>query len=253
MPLTSEAWIWVFPLLYGLLALVRRCGGQAQRVSTTACSSLMALGFLLWGAAHASPSGSPSSTATSSRVRRSRRRPWSARCCSGSSATLPGIPALTVGQRRSVACPLDADLRSAVRRAGAARCADPDAGDRPRRRRSSFIVVSVATVSVIVLALARMWRLVDQVARPDRAARPRPLGGDGRALERRRDARRPERPRQLRQPGPAGDARLTTPRVGSGRHLLDVVVDGRTRSARCVSSNGWSSSATAAPSSSRPR
>ena len=153
--------------------------------------------------------------------------------------------------RRSIASSLDADLRFAVRGAGAARRADPDAGHRPRidgvvrRRRCCHGERDRARPRTHV-APRRPG------PRPHRAARSRPVGGDGRALERRGDARRPDGPCQLRQPRSAGDARLQ-PRELGGPAPARRRQRGGARRARSANSNGSSSSATAARSSSRRR
>ena len=159
-PLTSEAWIWVFPLLDGLLAMLalrrvdrREPGHHAFQVMT--------LGFLVLGAAHAGTAwtafdgtldlGTP--IAASLMV---------GPLLLGLAASLPSLRSVVAGNGEpfrvhwaqifgllfAALVPLGALILMLA--AGLSST-------------SSFIVVSLAAVSVIVLALARMWRLVDQV------------------------------------------------------------------------------------------
>jgi diguanylate cyclase (GGDEF)-like protein/PAS domain S-box-containing protein len=115
--------------------------------------------------------------------------------------------------------------------------------------RSSFVVVSIATVSVIVLALARMWSLVDQVRLlteqrgQDRLAAMVEHSSDVVMLA--------DQTGRVSYASPGLRATLGfNPESWVGPHLVDVVVEGERDGAR-ASSSGSSSSATAAPSSSR--
>jgi diguanylate cyclase (GGDEF)-like protein/PAS domain S-box-containing protein len=160
LPLTDRAWIWIPPLLDGVLALL-----VARRVARNdepkLVFELLLLGFVVWGAGHATagwaahagdldpgtwlaaaPMAGPlvialavtaprfnqlvSSTGSAGRVH------WS-QIFGLLFASLVPLGALIL----MLATGLDST--------------------------SSFVVVSIATVSVIVMALARMWRLVDQV------------------------------------------------------------------------------------------
>jgi diguanylate cyclase (GGDEF)-like protein/PAS domain S-box-containing protein len=160
LPLTPETWIWVFPLLAGLLALL-----SLRRMRTPSphhhLFGLMTLAFLVWGGGF---------VVTGLALEDGSFRPGSLIAAAsmvgplllGLMATMPGIPALasTIGGSSRIhwtqifgllfasLVPLGALIMMLA--TGLA-------------SRSSFIVVSIATVSVIVLALARMWRLVDQV------------------------------------------------------------------------------------------
>jgi diguanylate cyclase (GGDEF)-like protein/PAS domain S-box-containing protein len=155
-PLSDRAWVWVFPLLDGLLATIaiRRVGDrEGSRFE------LLALGFLTLGAGHA-VSG------------------WAAydgRLDPGSwQAAAPIAGALLIGSTFLV----PARRRHKAERAPKVRWTQIFgllfASLVPLgvlllmlanglSSRSSSVVVSAATILVIVLALARMWRLVDQV------------------------------------------------------------------------------------------
>ncbi len=160
MPMRPQAWIWVLPLLDGVLALLalrRADRAEPGRIAF----QVMALGFLALGAAHALTAwnafdgglelGSP--VAASGMV---------GPVFLAVAATLPswhpvvsgaGEPARVhwaqiFGLLFAALVPLGALILMLATGLSST---------------SSFIVVSLATVSVIVLALARMWRLVDQV------------------------------------------------------------------------------------------
>ncbi len=160
MPLNARAWIWVFPLLDGLLALLvlRRATRNTQHHRLF---HVMALGYLTWGAANALVGwsafegdlelGTPLAVST-----------VVGPLLLGIFCTLPGIPALTAGTGESsrvhwtqifgLLFAALVPLGALILMLATGLTSTP-----------SFIVVSAATVSVIVLALARMWRLVDQV------------------------------------------------------------------------------------------
>ncbi|HSJ91544.1 MAG TPA: EAL domain-containing protein [Ilumatobacter sp.] len=160
MPLTDRAWIWILPLLDGLLALL-----VARRVARMdepkLVFELLLLGFVVWGAGHAAVG-------------------WTAHAGDlepGSwLAAAPMIGPLVIAL--AVATPRFAELVSATGSAGRVHWSQIFgllfASLVPLGAlilmlaigldsTSSFVVVSIATVSVIVMALARMWRLVDQV------------------------------------------------------------------------------------------
>ncbi|MEO6652891.1 MAG: EAL domain-containing protein [Ilumatobacteraceae bacterium] len=159
-PLASEAWIWIFPLLDGTLALLalRRIDRSvaARRVFET-----MTLGFLLLGAAHGATAWAASVGSLEL------GSPLAATLMLGPItlglvATLPALTAVTaaagepvrvhwlqiVGLVLAALVPLGGLL---LMRFGGFQSS------------SSFVVVALATVTVIVLSLGRMWRLVDQV------------------------------------------------------------------------------------------
>lgn len=153
-PLDDAAWVWAFPLLDGLLATIslRRLGDREQRFG------VLTLGFLLLGAGHAISGWAAYDDRLEPGV-------WQA------AALLPGValvgasalmaPRIRVVDRApkvhwtqifgllfAALVPLGALLLMLATGLSS---------------RSSSVVVSVATVLVIVLALARMWKLVDQV------------------------------------------------------------------------------------------
>ncbi len=160
MPLSAEAWIWVLPMLDGLLALL-----ALRRVDrsdpTHPVFETMVLGFLVWGVAHA---------ATGWAAYEGRLEPSTPLAASvvlgplvlGLVATLPAVSLLTTPNGESFrvhwsqifgllfAALIPLGVLILMLASGLSSS-------------SSFVVVSLATVSVIVLALARMWRLVDQV------------------------------------------------------------------------------------------
>jgi diguanylate cyclase (GGDEF)-like protein/PAS domain S-box-containing protein len=159
-PLTAAAWIWVFPLLDGLLALL-----ALRRTDSSDPGNqlflLLALGFLAWGVTHAATA-------------------WSAfegdLIAGGALASSVMIPPLVLGFAGAL---------------GAFAIVSAGSGEDGRvhwtqlfgllvasliplgalilmlatglSSTSSFIVVALATVTVIILALGRMWRLVNQV------------------------------------------------------------------------------------------
>ena len=161
LPLDPQAWIWIEPLLCGILAMLSLRRMKRRTSPHYHVFALMTLGFLVWGAGEVAiglqlsegslTPGSPFAAA-----------PMLGPLLIGLVATLPGISALTSGNGASsrvhwmqifgllfaALVPLGALILMLATGLSS---------------RSSFIVVSVATVSVIVLALARMWRLVDQV------------------------------------------------------------------------------------------
>jgi diguanylate cyclase (GGDEF)-like protein/PAS domain S-box-containing protein len=160
MPLEPAAWIWVFPLLDGVLAMfaLRRV---RRDVAAVAVYQLMVLGFLLWGIGHAIVGwamydgdlalGSPLAASI-----------MAGPLLLGVVVTLPRLTTLIAGTGEAFRVhwaqifglllaslvPLGALIMMLATGLSST---------------SSFVVVSVATVAVIVLALARMWRLVDQV------------------------------------------------------------------------------------------
>jgi diguanylate cyclase (GGDEF)-like protein/PAS domain S-box-containing protein len=160
MPLNARGWIWVFPLLDGLLALIvlRR---TSRNDPHRKMFHVMGLAFLLWGAAHAGVGwtayrgdlelGTPLAAAT-----------VLGPLLLGIFGTLPGIPALTAGSGEASRVhwtQIFGLLFAALVPLGGLILMLATGLDST----ASFVVVAAATVSVIVLALARMWRLVDQV------------------------------------------------------------------------------------------
>lgn len=160
MPLAPRAWVWVLPLLDGLLAML-----VARRVSRhdepKLVFELMLLGFVVWGAGHA---------AVAWAAERGSLEPgsWIA------AAPMAGPIVLAM----AVASPRFGELGSSAGSTGRVHWSQIFgllvAALVPLGAlilmlatgldsTSSFVVVSIATVSVIVLALARMWHLVDQV------------------------------------------------------------------------------------------
>ena len=160
LPLNPQAWIWVFSLLDGLLALMalRRVDGTGRE---SVVYRLIVLGFLVWAAAHVAVgwagfdgSLSPTSLIASSVML--------GPLVLGLVVTMPGMSAITssnddggrvhwsqiFGLLVASLIPLGALILMLATGLTST---------------SSFVVVSLATVSVIVLALARMWKLVDQV------------------------------------------------------------------------------------------
>jgi diguanylate cyclase (GGDEF)-like protein/PAS domain S-box-containing protein len=159
MPMNPEAWVWLFPLLDGMLALlaVRRIG-RDQRPERR--FEVLALGFLLLGAGHAAVGWAA----------------YDSRLDDGGwvlLAPLVGVAVLavsfawTMGQRA-----LDTHDAARVHWTqifGLLFAALVPLGAlvlmlaTGLASRSSSYVVAIATVAVIVLALVRMWRLVDEV------------------------------------------------------------------------------------------
>ncbi len=160
MRLTPEAWIWAFALLDGVLATLalRRTD---RRDPARSVFQVMALGFLALGAAHAATAwaasggeldlGSPLAAT-----------PMVGPLLLGLVVTLPSLRSLVAatgepfrvhwsqifGLLFAALVPLGSLMLMLAFGLSST---------------SSFVVVSLATVSVVVLALARMWRLVDQV------------------------------------------------------------------------------------------
>ena len=160
LPLTDRAWIWIPPLLDAVLALlvVRRV---ARHDEPKLVFELLLLGFVVWGAGHAAAG-------------------WAAHGGDLEPGTwlaaAPMAGPLVVAL--AVATPRFNQLVSSIGSAGRVHWSQIFgllfASLVPLGAlilmlatgldsTSSFIVVSIATVSVIVMALARMWRLVDQV------------------------------------------------------------------------------------------
>jgi diguanylate cyclase (GGDEF)-like protein/PAS domain S-box-containing protein len=160
MPLTPAAWVWVFPLLDGLLALLALRRTDRSEPGHRAFQ-VMTLGFLVLGAGHALAGwsayendlvlGSPAAAST-----------IVGPVLLGLAATMPSLRSVVTGTGEpfrvhwaqifglllAALVPLGAMILMLASGLSST---------------SSFVVVSLATVSVIVLALARMWRLVDQV------------------------------------------------------------------------------------------
>ncbi len=160
MRLTPDAWVWTFPLLDGVLATLalRRTDRSDPARSVF---QMMALGFLLLGAAHAATGWA------SSEGELVLGSPLAATLMIGPLllgfvATLPSLRTLVVatGDPFRVHWSQILGLLFAALVPLAALMLMLAIG---LSSTSSFVVVSLATVSVVVLALARMWRLVDQV------------------------------------------------------------------------------------------
>ncbi len=160
MPLRPQAWIWVFPLLDGLLALLTlRRADRSERAHTV--FDLMVLGFLVLGAGHA---------ITGWAMHAGELTPGSLVAAAGMlgpilvavAVTMPAVPELTGATGESFRVhwsQIFGLVFAALVPLGALILMLASS----QTSTSSFIVVSLATISVIVLALARMWRLVDQV------------------------------------------------------------------------------------------
>ncbi|MDJ0767518.1 MAG: EAL domain-containing protein [Ilumatobacter sp.] len=159
-PLEVAAWIWILPLLDGLLAFL-----AARRVSAGDGSSpvfeMMTLAFASLGAGHAAAGWvsyegdfEPSSLAAAA--------PMVGPILFAVLVTLPSLRVVIVdtgGPVRVHWSQIFGLLVAALVPLGALILMLATG----LSSTSSFLVVSLATVSVIVLALARMWRLVDQV------------------------------------------------------------------------------------------
>ncbi|MAT05026.1 MAG: hypothetical protein CL424_08285 [Acidimicrobiaceae bacterium] len=155
-PLDAAAWVWAFPLLDGLLATIafRRIGDREHRFG------VMTLGFLLLGAGHAISGWAAYDGVLDAGA-------WQA------TAFVPGVAlvgatALMSGRDDHVErapkvhwTQIFGLLFAALVPLGALLLMLATG----LSSRSSSVVVSVSTVMVIVLALGRMWRLVDQVRR----------------------------------------------------------------------------------------
>ena len=159
-PLAERAWIWILPLLDGVLALLvlRRVTRQDE---PRLVFEVLLLGFLLWGAGHGL-------TAWMAFDGRLEPGTWAA----GATMAGPMVIALAITMpnfRRLVSAAGSAVrvhwsqifglLLASLVPLGALILMLATGFEST----SSFVVVSAATVSVIVLALVRMWRLVDQV------------------------------------------------------------------------------------------
>ncbi|MFW2336381.1 diguanylate cyclase domain-containing protein [Ilumatobacter sp.] len=160
MPLPTEVWVLIFALLDGVLATLalRRVGDGEQ---ARPVFQVMALGYLSLGAAHAATAWAASEGELGL------GGPLAATLMVGPLllglvVTLPSLKTLVVstgepfrvhwsqilGLLLAALVPLGALILMLAFGSSST---------------SSFVVVSLATVSVVVLALARMWRLVDQV------------------------------------------------------------------------------------------
>jgi diguanylate cyclase (GGDEF)-like protein/PAS domain S-box-containing protein len=160
LPLNPQAWIWVVPLLTGVLALfsMRRMRRKSPHHHLFA---LMTLAFLTWSGANVA-AGVALEGGTFVPGSITAAAPMIGPLLLGLVATLPGIPALTStlgGSSRVHWLQIFGLLFASLVPLGALILMLATG----LSSKSSFAVVSVATVSVIVLALARMWRLVDQV------------------------------------------------------------------------------------------
>ena len=247
MRLTPDAWVWTFPLLDGVLATLalRRTDRSDPARSVF---QVMALGFLLLGAAHAATGWA------SSEGELVLGSPLAATLMIGPLllgfvATLPSLRTLVVatGDPFRVHWSQILGLLFAALVPLAALMLMLAIG---LSSTSSFVVVSLATVSVVVLALARMWRLVDQVRLLTeqrghaRLAAMVEHSSDVVMLGRRSGTG------QLRQPGVCGRRSDTTRRAGPA---VTWSTSSSTTNAttHCASSTDWSKRAMAAPSSSR--
>ena len=221
MPLDRSAWIWLLPLMDGLLALVALRGMTVEGPHRHMCQ-LMALGFVVLGVAHVLSGWSAYD---------GELRPGSASATTlmigplliGLAATLPSIKRATAtsgdqfrvhwshifGLLFAAMIPLGAMILMLA--GGLASGA-------------SFFVVGAATTIVIVLTLARMWRLVDQVRI---SAEERGRDRLAAMVEHSSDV--------VILADPNGQVSYASPGLGStlgydpemwpGRHLLDVIVD----------------------------
>ncbi len=222
MPLSDESWIWLFPLLDGMLALLALRRLERWR-STRMVFELLVLGYLLWGAGHALSALSAYDGTLEP------GSPLAASVMVGPlllalMVTMPDVGQLTgahgsssmrvhwsqiFGLLFAALVPLGALILMLATGLSST---------------SSFVVVSLATVSVIVLALARMWRLVDQVRLlteqrgHDRLAAMVEHSSDVVMLA--------DQQGRVSYASPGLRATLGfDPESWSGRHLLDVVVE----------------------------
>jgi diguanylate cyclase (GGDEF)-like protein/PAS domain S-box-containing protein len=154
-PLRPEAWVWVFPLLDGLLATIalRRIGGnESSRFE------MLSLGCLLLGAGHAI-------SAWAALDGRLEPGDWQATAPIFGFMMIGGAFLLATRVTRADSAPrvhwtqIFGLLFASLVPLGALLLMLATG----LASRSSSVVVSGATILVIVLALARMWRLVDQV------------------------------------------------------------------------------------------
>ena len=159
-PVDGKAWIWAFSALDGLLALLAL--RRVDRLDDeSAVYKALVLGFVLWGAAH----GLVGWTSFDGSL-----RPTTLLAAAimvgplviGLAAALPGMAVVAAGSDdggRVHWTQIFGLLFASLMPLGALIVMLATGLSSV----SSFIVVSLATVTVIVLALARMWRLVDQV------------------------------------------------------------------------------------------
>jgi PAS domain S-box-containing protein len=160
MPLNGQAWIWLFPLLDGLLALIALRGVSVDGPHRH-MSQVLVLGFVTLGAAHAgtqwaayegdlSPGNWLAATVIVGPV------------LLGSVATLPSMKLATAASGEPFRVrwsQIFGLLVAALLPLGAMVLMLASGLD----SFSSFMVVSAAALIVVVLALARMLRLVDEV------------------------------------------------------------------------------------------
>lgn len=160
LPGTDRVWIWVLPALDGLLAVsvARRIGRHDEPRPVFA---LLAVGFVAWGIGHLA-------TAVAAHAGDLEPGTWTAAAPMVGPLVVAVAAALPhVAQLAAPAGPggrvhwsqLFGLLVASLVPLGAMVVMLATGLD----ARSSFVVVSLATVSVIAMALARMWRLVDQV------------------------------------------------------------------------------------------
>lgn len=160
MPGTSEAWIWFVPALDGLLALVALRGFR-RRDPNRSLLALLALGYVLLGAAHAI-AGQRAFDADLIAASAAAAGVMVGPLVIGMVATVPAMKRATAGTGESfqvhwsqilgllVAALIPLGAMIVMLASGLSSL-------------SSFVVVALSAVVVIVLALARMWRLVDQI------------------------------------------------------------------------------------------
>jgi diguanylate cyclase (GGDEF)-like protein/PAS domain S-box-containing protein len=158
MPLPDRAWIWVLPLLDGLLALLilRRV---VERAEPKIVFHVLLAGFVLWAGGHAGAAWDAADGSSSDLLAAA---PLLGPIVIVAAIVLPGFGRLvsTNGSSMRVHWSQIFGLLFASVVPLAALVLMLASG---LDSTSSFAVVSLATVSVIVLALTRMWRLVDQV------------------------------------------------------------------------------------------
>lgn len=160
MPVTGEAWIWLLPVLDGLLALVA-LRGLGRRPSNRSMQALLAGGYLLLGVSHAVVgrrafdgvlvAGSAAAAALMVGplvIALAATIPAMKRATAGTGETFQVHWSQILGLLTAALVPLGAMI--VMLASGLSSL-------------SSFLVVALSTVVVIVLALARMWRLVDQI------------------------------------------------------------------------------------------
>ena len=160
LPLARDAWIWLFPLLDGLIALaVLRALDGAD--ATSRSFGLLAFGFLVLGAGHGLANWSASNGDLDGGT------PVAAGPLLGAVVIAVAVIAWTVGPVRH---PIDepgevqwSQLIGVLVAALVPLVALIVTLALGLSTWSSFAVVVSATLVVVVIALARMWRLVDQV------------------------------------------------------------------------------------------